>query len=70
LPPSPSPSKGAKNASNLLRGVVVGSGYYAVFFLIVGELRTRAGIALTYLMASLVAISVSGLYILVSRKMR
>ena len=62
--------QGAKSASNLLRGVVAGSGSYAAFFLIVGELRTRAGIALTYLMASLVAISVSGLYILVSRKMR
>ena len=60
----------AKSASNLLRGVVVGSGSYAVFFLIVGELLPRAGIALTYLMASLVAVSVSGLYVLVSRKMQ
>lgn len=62
--------QGAKSASNLLRGVVVGSGSYAMFFLIVGEFLTRAGIALTYLMASLVAVSVSGLYIFVSRRMQ
>lgn len=58
---------GAKSASNLLRGVVVGSGAYAAFFLIVGQFLPRTGIALTYFMASLVAISVSGLYVLVSR---
>ncbi len=62
--------RGAKSASNLLRGVVLGSGSYAAFFLIVGLFLTRTGIALTYIMASLVAISVSGLFFLVSRNMR
>lgn len=61
---------GARNASGLLRGVVVGSGSYAAFFFIVGQFLPRAGIALTYLAASVTAILVSGLYLLVSRKMR
>ena len=60
--------QGAKSASNLLRGVVVGSGSYAMFFLIVGELLTSTGIAPTYFIASLAAISVSGLYVFVSRE--
>ena len=61
--------QGARSASNLLRGVVVGSGSYAAFFLVVGALLSHAGIALTYFLAVLVAISVSGLYVLVARKM-
>ena len=60
--------QGAKSASNLLRGVVLGSGSYATFFLIVGEFLTGTGIALTYLMASLAAVSVSSLYVFVSRQ--
>ncbi len=62
--------QGAKSAASLLRGVVVGSGSYATFFLIVGEFLTDTGIALTYLMASLAAVSVSGIYLFVSRRMQ
>ena len=61
---------GARNASGLLRGVVVGSGSYAAFFFIVGQFLPRAGIALTYLMASTAAISISGAYLLISRRKR
>ena len=58
---------GARAASNLLRGVVLGSGSYASFFLIVGALLTHLGIALTYLMATLVALAVSGLTLFITR---
>jgi hypothetical protein len=60
---------GAKSASNLLRGVVLGSGSYAAFFLIVGAFLTRLGIAQTYFLASLVALAVSGSTFLIARKM-
>jgi hypothetical protein len=54
--------QGAKTASNLLRAVVLGSGSNAAFFVIVGGLLPPLGIALTYLLATLVAITVSGLF--------
>jgi hypothetical protein len=58
---------GAKAASNLLRGVVLGSGSYASFFLIVGALLPHRGITLTYLLAILVALTISGLSFLINR---
>lgn len=62
--------QGAKATTNLLRGIVLGSGSYAAFFLIVGALLTHAGIALTYLMASTAAITISGMYYRLSHKNR
>ena len=62
--------QGANSASNLLRGVVLGSGSYASFFLIVGALLPRLGIAVTYLLASLVAIAAGGLFFFVNRQSR
>jgi hypothetical protein len=60
---------GAKSASNLLRGVVLGSGSYAAFFLIVGAFLPRFGIPLTYLLASLTALIVSASTFLIARKL-
>jgi hypothetical protein len=60
--------QGAKAASNLLRGIVLGSGSYAAFFLIVGSLLSRLGIPLTYLLASAAAVSTSGCFFYLSRK--
>lgn len=53
--------QGAQAASNLLRGVVLGSSAYAAFFLIVGLFLPGLGILWTYLLASLVAVGISGL---------
>ena len=60
--------QGAKSASNLLRGVIVGSGGYATFFVIVGALLPSLGIALTYPLAALGAIGVGGLIFQATRK--
>ena len=62
--------QGAKSASNLLRGVIVGSGAYAVFFLVVGLLLSRSGIALTYVLACAATVSFSGLSYLCRRKFK
>jgi hypothetical protein len=61
--------QGAKSASNLLRGVIVGSGSYAFFFLVVGLLLNSAGIAPTYLLASGAAVACSGLFYLIARRL-
>ena len=61
--------QGAKSASNLLRGVIVGSGSYALFFLVVGLLLNGSGIALTYALACGAAVSSSGLFYLFSRQL-
>lgn len=50
--------QGAKSASNLLRGVIVGSGGYATFFVVVGALLPSLGIALTYLLAVTAAVTI------------
>jgi hypothetical protein len=50
--------QGTKSASNLLRGVIVGSGGYATFFVVVSALLPTLGIALTYTLASMAAIIV------------
>ena len=61
--------QGAKSASNLLRGVIVGSASYALFFLVVGLLLNGSGIALTYALACGAAVSFSGLFYLFSRQL-
>ena len=60
--------QGPKAASTLLRGVVLGSVSYAVFFLVVGIWLTGAGILWTYLIASLVAIVSSGIFYFITKK--
>ena len=60
--------QGAKSAANLLRGVIVGSGGYAAFFVVIGALLPALGIALTYLLATLAAIAVGGSTFLATRR--
>lgn len=62
--------QGGKSASNLLRGVIVGSGGYAIFFTVVGAMLTTLGIAMTYLLASLAAIGVGAATFSLSKKSR
>lgn len=59
---------GARSASNLLRGVIVGSGGYATFFVAVGALLPSLGIALTYLLATLGAVGVGATVFFMARK--
>jgi hypothetical protein len=54
--------QGPKAASNLLRGVVVGSISYTLFFLVVGIFLPSLGMAWTYSLASLAAVCWSGLF--------
>ena len=61
--------QGGKSAANLVRGVIVGSGGYNVFFLLVGALLPSLGITLSYLLASLAAIVVGALTFFGSRRM-
>lgn len=60
--------QGTKSASNLLRGVIVGSGGYASFFVVVSALLPSLGIVLTYLAATSAAISVGALTFFSSRR--
>jgi hypothetical protein len=62
--------QGAQVTSNLLGGIVVSSVGYATFFLVVGGLLDRLGIALCYSLAALLAVSASGTYSLITRKAR
>jgi hypothetical protein len=62
--------QGAKVTSNLLRGIVVSSVGYATFFIVVGSFLTNLGIALTYLLAAVSAVSVSGMFYFTSREMK
>lgn len=62
--------QGAAAASNLLRGIVIGSFAYSAFFLMVGLLIVGFGIALTYSIAILSATLVGFLSYLVSRNER
>ena len=59
---------GAQSASNLLRGVIVGSGGYASFFVTVGALLPFWGIAFTYLVASAAAIAIGAAIYFLTRK--
>lgn len=62
--------QGEKSASNLLRGVIVGSGGYASFFVVVSALLPTLGIALTYLLACAIAIIVGALTFFGSKRTR
>lgn len=62
--------QGAKVASNLLRGMVLSSVGYATFFIVVGTFLRQLGIALTYLLAILLAVSASGLYYFIMRTIK
>jgi hypothetical protein len=52
--------QGAAAAGKLLRGVVLGSYSFAGFFLVVAALLQSAGIGVTFLCASLVALAIQG----------
>lgn len=54
--------QGAEAASNLLRGIVLGSVSYAFFFIVVGLLLSRLGIAWTYLLAVVAAMLAGGIF--------
>ena len=60
--------QGPQAASNLLRGIVLGSMAYAAFFLTVGVCLIPLGMALTYALALLVALLVSGFFYLVTKR--
>ena len=61
---------GAKDASNLLRGVIVGSGGYAAFFTVVGVLLPFHGIAATYVVAALAGMALGGATLFLTRRTR
>ena len=60
--------QGGKSAANLLRGVIVGSGGYSAFFLFIGALLPALGIALSYLLASVIAVAAGALTFYGTRK--
>jgi len=62
--------QGAKAASNLLRGIVLGSVAYAFFFLTVGVCLVPLGVAATYVMAVAGALLVSGGFYFVTHRGR
>ena len=59
---------GPQAASNLLRGIVLGSLAYAAFFLTVGVCLIPLGMALTYVLALLAALLVSGFFYLATKR--
>jgi hypothetical protein len=59
--------QGAAAVSKLLRGIVLSSVAYAFFFLIVGTWLTHWGIALTYTVALLVTVGISGIFYFATR---
>jgi hypothetical protein len=62
--------QGAAAAGRLLRGVVLGSFSFAGFFLVVAVLRPPAGIGVTVLCASLVALAIQGASLWLIRRTR
>ncbi len=60
--------QGPNAVARLLRGIVLSSVSYAFFFLIVGMGLTHLGVALTYTIALLVTVGISGLFYLATRK--
>jgi hypothetical protein len=54
-------AEGPEAATDLLRGVVIGSFSFAAFFLVVGLALERLGLAPTYVLATLVAVVVNAL---------
>lgn len=59
--------QGAHAAAKLLRGIVLSSVSYAFFFLIIGTGLTHWGIALTYSLALLATVLISGMFYFTSR---
>jgi uncharacterized membrane protein (GlpM family) len=53
-------SQGSDASVRVLRGGVIGSFAFAVFFLVVGTLLGRVGIGATYALASVGALAVNG----------
>lgn len=62
--------QGATAALHLLRGVILGSFSFAVFFLVVALMIESAGIALTFLCATLAALALHGTSVLLLRRWR
>jgi hypothetical protein len=60
--------QGPKAASNLLRGIVLGSVAYAFFFLTIGLCLIPTGMALTYVLAPLAALLVSGFFYFITKR--
>ena len=54
--------QGARAAANLCRGIVLSAIGFASFFMVVGAVLTRLDMALTYLLATLMALAVTGIY--------
>lgn len=61
-------SEGPAACVRVLRGGVMGSFAFAVFFLVVGALLGRVGMGATYALASLAALAVNGLTLSVGRR--
>jgi hypothetical protein len=59
---------GPQAAANLLRGIVLGSVAYACFFLTIGLCLIPAGMALTYVLAPLAALLVSGFFYFLTKR--
>jgi len=59
---------GSDAATKLLKGIVIGSFSFATFFLVVGQFISFMGISWTFLMATLTAIILQGIYILLAHK--
>ena len=60
--------QGPQAAANLLRGIVLGSAAYALFFLTIGVCLIPVGMALTYVLAPLAALLMSGFFYLVTKR--
>ena len=60
--------QGPRAAANLLRGIVLGSLAYTFFFLIIGAVLPHWGIPLTYSLALIAALSVSGIFYFTTSK--
>jgi hypothetical protein len=62
-------SEGPDASVRVLRGGVMGSFAFAVFFLVVGALLGRLGIGATYVLASLATLAVNGAILVVGRRL-
>jgi uncharacterized membrane protein (GlpM family) len=62
-------SQGSDASVRVLRGGVIGSFAFAVFFLVVGTLLGRVGIGATYALASVGALAVNGAILGVGRRL-
>ena len=60
--------QGPQAASNLLRGIVLGSVAYTAFFLTIGVCLIPLGMALMYVLAPLAALLVSGFFYFVTKR--